>query len=164
MEHTQVGGAYCSAESNQLTRVLLCLRHACETWGSTRTRPGTDCAIWIGPAYTHIGRDIDGKAWVEPGFARSDLTVIEGLAQFYTLAVAEKLNIRAPGVHQAFTKLLEYQSAPYKAHAEWLKDSPTQRGESVRFAMLRARGLGQVANDAWLKMLAETKTSLTANP
>jgi hypothetical protein len=113
-------------------------------------------------AYTHIGRDIDGKAWIEPGFGRSDLPVIEGLAQFYTLAVAEKLNIRAPGVHQAFIKLLEYQSAPYKAHAEWLKDSSAQRGESVRFAMLRARGRGQVKHEAWLQMLAETKATLSA--
>lgn len=49
----------------------------------------------------------------------------------------------------------------YKAHAEWLKDSPTQRGESVRFAMLRARGRGQVTKDVWLNMLAETKNTLT---
>jgi hypothetical protein len=113
-------------------------------------------------AYTHVGRSIDGKAWVEPGFGSSDLRVVEGLAQFYTLAVAVKLNIRAPGVFQAFTKLLEFQSAPYKAHAEWLKDSPNQLGESVRFAMLRARSRGQVANDAWLTMLAETKAILSA--
>jgi hypothetical protein len=115
-------------------------------------------------AYTHIGRDIDGKAWTEPGFGKSDLAVVEGLAQFYTLAVAEKLNVRAPGVLPAFTKLLEYQSAPYKAHADWLRDSPKQRGESVRFAMLRARGRGQVKHDAWLEMLAETKTTLTPKP
>jgi len=113
-------------------------------------------------AYTHIGRDIDSKAWVEPGFGNSDLAVVEGLAQFYTLAVAEKLITSAPGVHQAFTKLLEFQSAPYKAHAEWLKDSPTQRGESVRFAMIRARNRGQVADADWLNMLAETKKTLSA--
>jgi len=112
-------------------------------------------------AYTHIGRDIDGKAWVEPGFGQSDLAVVEGLAQFYTLAVAEKLNIRAPGVLPAFTKLLEFQSAPYKAHEDWLKESPKQRGESVRFAMLRARGRGQVTTEVWLNMLAETKNTLT---
>jgi len=115
-------------------------------------------------AYTHIGRDIDGKTWAEPGFAKSDLHVVEGLAQFYTLAVADKLNVRAPGVLPAFTKLLEFQSDPYKAHQEWLKDSPKQRGESVRFAMLRARGREQVANDAWLDMLVETKTTLTQKP
>jgi hypothetical protein len=112
-------------------------------------------------AYTHIGRDIDGKAWVEPGFGKSDLAVMEGLAQFYTLAVAEKLNIRAPGVLPAFTKLLEFQSTPYKAHEDWLKESPKQRGESVRFAMLRARGRGQVTKEVWLNMLAETKNTLT---
>jgi hypothetical protein len=114
-------------------------------------------------AYTHIGRDIDGKAWVEPGFGDSDLTVVEGLAQFYTHAVAEKLTIRAPGVHQAFTKLLEFQSALYKEHKKWLEDSPAQRGESVRFAMLRARCLGKVTNEDWLNMLTETKKTLSVN-
>jgi hypothetical protein len=114
-------------------------------------------------AYTHIGRDIDGKTWTDPGFCKSDLAVIEGLAQFYTLAVAEKLTVRAPGVLPAFTKLLNFQSEPYKGHQEWLKDSPKQRGECVRFAMLRARG-GQVSKDVWLNMLAETKTTLTPKP
>jgi hypothetical protein len=45
-----------------------------------------------------------------------------------------------------------------------LKDSPKQRGESVRFAMLRARGRGQIKHDDWLAMLAETKTTLTPKP
>lgn len=115
-------------------------------------------------AYTHIGRDIDGKAWIEPGFGKSDLAVVEGLAQFYTLAVAEKLNIRAPGVLPAFKKLLEFQSAPYKAHEDWLKASPKQRGESVRFAMLRARSIGKIANPDWLAMLDETKKTLSTQP
>lgn len=34
--------------------------------------------------YTHLGRDIDGRTWSDNGFADSELSVIEGLAQFYT--------------------------------------------------------------------------------
>ncbi len=52
-------------------------------------------------AYTHVGRDIDGGTWRDPGFRQSDLAVVEGLAQFYTAAVAQKLAMRAPGVFPA---------------------------------------------------------------
>ena len=51
--------------------------------------------------YTHQGRDIDGLSWADDGFARSALEVKEGLAQFYTAVVAERLGSRAPGVFAA---------------------------------------------------------------
>lgn len=114
-------------------------------------------------AYTHVGRDIDGTVWREPGFGRSDPEVVEGLAQFYTATVTQKLLARAPGAFPAYQKLLAQQSGPYRAHEEWLPGSPAQRGETVRFAMLRARGLGLVREADWLDMLEETKETLHTN-
>lgn len=113
-------------------------------------------------AYTHIGRDIDGKTWAEPGFAKSELHVVEGLAQFYTASVTQRLASRAPGTFEAYKRLLENQSEPYRAHQQWLKDSPDQRGETVRFAMLRARGKGIVSQAEWLVMLKGTESMLQA--
>jgi hypothetical protein len=75
-------------------------------------------------AYTHIGRDIDGEAWQEPGFGASALEVVEGLAQFYTAIVTQKLFSRAPGAFPAYEKLLAHQSGPYLAHQQWLQNAP----------------------------------------
>lgn len=47
--------------------------------------------------YTHLGKDIDGSRWERSAYAGTDLTVIEGLAQFYTEVVREKLASRVPG-------------------------------------------------------------------
>lgn len=111
-------------------------------------------------AYTHVGKDIDGVAWRDEAFAGSALEVKEGLAQMYTAVVARKIGNRAPGVQQAYERLLEHQSEPYKVHLEWLKDHGTRRGEIVRFAMLRARRRDKVDHAAWFALLDETAKSL----
>jgi hypothetical protein len=49
-------------------------------------------------AYTHLGRDIDGKRWDTEEFARADLNIVEGIAQFYTEVVSRKLEPRNPAV------------------------------------------------------------------
>jgi hypothetical protein len=35
-------------------------------------------------AYAHLGRDIDNERWETEQFAKSDIDIVEGLAQFYT--------------------------------------------------------------------------------
>jgi hypothetical protein len=110
--------------------------------------------------YTHLGRDIDGRCWNDKGFAESELGVVEGLAQFYTKIVTDRLFARSPGVHHAYERLLELQSGPYLVHDDWLKDSPTQRGETVRFAMLAARSHGAVKYKEWETMLSDTSATL----
>lgn len=109
-------------------------------------------------AYTHLGRDIDGKVW-NGSFWQSDSGVVEGLAQFYTAAVTKKLQARAPSVFAAYEKLLEHQSGPYLIHREWLKDDMA-RGEAVRFSMLQGRNLGKVSVDRWLKLLSSVSGQL----
>lgn len=110
--------------------------------------------------YTHLGRDIDGFCWEDDGFARSDLGVVEGLAQFYTAIVTDRLNARMPGAYYAYVQLLELQSGPYRVHEDWVKDAAGQRGETVRFVMLAARNRGAIKYAEWEGMLSETSTKL----
>ncbi len=110
--------------------------------------------------YTHLGKDIDGLCWEDGGFTQSELGVVEGLAQFYTDIVTGRLIARMPGAHDAYMKLLELQSGPYRVHENWVKDAAGQRGETVRFVMLAARNRGAVKHAEWEGMLTETSTKL----
>jgi hypothetical protein len=86
--------------------------------------------------------------------------VKEGLAQFYTEVVTQKIVSRHPGAHDAYEKFLALQSGPYLAHKEWLKEQPHQRSETVRFTLLASRTKGVVKHDAWLASLTETNPKL----
>lgn len=110
--------------------------------------------------YTHLGRDIDGGDWNDQAFAGSELGVVEGLAQFYTKLVTDKMVSRSPGGCRAYARLLDLQSGPYRVHEDWLKDSPSRRGETVRFAMLAARSRRAVKYGEWVTMLSDTSTTL----
>ena len=111
--------------------------------------------------YTHIGRDIDSKSWDNNGFRDSDLGVIEGLAQFYTEVISERLAIRTPGILKAYKELLKLQSGPYLAHQDWMKGDKRQIGETVRFTLIAARGQNRVNYDHWQQLMADTRKNLT---
>src|SRR6185369_13202635 len=53
-------------------------------------------------AYTHVGSDIDGEQWEANAFAEAELTIVEGLAEFYTAIVCKKLEGKLPGLSNAF--------------------------------------------------------------
>ena len=110
--------------------------------------------------YTQLGRDIDGGRWDRAAFGRSDLAVIEGLAQFYTEVVTEKMSARVPGPRIAFERLLDLQSDPYVAYRKWMQDDSSKRGETVRFTMVAARTRGAIKHDDWMTLLWETAVSL----
>ena len=114
--------------------------------------------------YTHQGRDIDGQIWRDADFAKSALGVKEGLAQFYTKVVAEKISTRSPAVLGAYERLLELQTGPYLVHEKWLEKAPKKRGETVRFALLQARTMGAVTEDRWNALLTQTSEHLKAAP
>jgi len=114
--------------------------------------------------YTHIGRDIDGLQWDNEVFRRSDHAVVEGLAQFYTEVVTNKIAQRSPGPKLAYERLLGLQSGPYLAHQTWGKEGDRQRGETVRFTMVAARSRDPMKHDAWLEMLEATKKNLAKMP
>jgi hypothetical protein len=110
--------------------------------------------------YTHIGRDIDGASWSDSGFRESDLGVVEGLAQFYTEVISERLAIRTPSLFSAYQSLLDLQSGPYLAHREWMKGDKRQIGETVRFTLIAARGQKKVAYALWQQLMADTRKNL----
>ncbi|MGE0128967.1 MAG: hypothetical protein AB7U82_12885 [Blastocatellales bacterium] len=110
--------------------------------------------------YTHLGRDIEGALWDDSTFQETDLEIKEGLAQFYTEVVMEKLAEKTPGPKIAFERLLELQSGPYLVHRDWLEGNSRSKGEAVRFTLVAARKRGVVNYDVWLKMLDDTDVSL----
>ena len=100
-------------------------------------------------AYSHLGRDIDGKKWETEAFARADLNIVEGIAQFYTEVVGRKLETRNPAVLPAHQKLTEIQQGPYRVHQEWAKQKSAgkdtllpQAGEIVRATLVQCRSRG----------------------
>jgi len=86
-------------------------------------------------AYSDLGRDIDGRRWNTGDFAGADLGIVEGLAQFYTACICNKLEHRFPKVQQAYRGLLALQSEPDRVHEGWLNDHGA--GEVVRISMIR---------------------------
>lgn len=110
--------------------------------------------------YTHMGRDIDGTSWEEVAFRDSALEVVEGLAQFYTEVISERLASRTPSLHAAYLALLSLQSGPYLEHQEWLKEDKRQRGETVHFTLIAARSQGRIDYDSWLRLLHDTRGNL----
>ena len=87
-------------------------------------------------AYTHLGSDANGHSWQTQSFARSDLGLVEGLAQYYTEQIVEKLSKQHPGTKPAYLRLLEKQPPDYHTHRLWIDHSTP---EAVRIAMLEER-------------------------
>lgn len=95
-------------------------------------------------AYTHIGADADGMSWGARAFARTERGLKEGLAQYYTVRILDRLDRQIPAARIAYEKLLPHQPPEYHTHVSWLKD---YLPEEVRDAMLttRRQGIGTVA-------------------
>src|SRR5262249_30383331 len=102
-----------------------------------------------------------GASWSDIGFGESDLTVKEGLAQFYTEIISERLSARNPNLFQAYGALLGLQSGPYLAHRDWLKCDRRQIGETVRFTLIAARSQGRVLYNHWKGLMEATSDNLT---
>jgi len=119
-------------------------------------------------AYSHLGRDIDGKKWETEAFARVDLNIVEGIAQFYTEVVSRKLETRNPPVLPAYQKLTEIQRGPYRVHEEWAKrkspgkDVPMpQAGEIVRATLLQCRSR-EISDYGMMKQIIESSAKQLA--
>ena len=94
-------------------------------------------------AYTHLGYDIDNEQWDTGWFARSDLDIVEGLAQFYTQVICRRLERRMPSALATYEKLLEKQSGPYRAQLGWVEDDE-HGGEIIRVSMIECRSKGLI--------------------
>jgi hypothetical protein len=86
-------------------------------------------------AFSHVGRDIDGKTW-SSSFASAHKYTKEGVAQYYTERVVHKLKEQGyPEMFTAYEALLGHQQGPYKCHTAWASYSP----EVMREALLNVR-------------------------
>ena len=90
-------------------------------------------------AYTHLGRDVDGNSWETEAFGKAELSVVEGLAQYYTGCLCVRLKERLPAALDAYQKLLGMQGDCYRAHESWRTHNERRRGEAIRAAMIQQR-------------------------
>ena len=87
-------------------------------------------------AYTQLGADIDGRRWPAPVFAKAETSLREGLAQYYTARVLQRLERRYGGALKVYEALLSVQPEAYQSHIPWVKNFSN---EAVRLAMLEVR-------------------------
>lgn len=110
-------------------------------------------------AYSHLGNDTDGEQWKTDSFGKTDLEIVEGLAQFYTSVVCEKISDRNPSVKGAFEKLLAIQQGPYKVHTGWTEDEE-RAGEIVRSGLIECRSKGITQYKEFENILKETRSRI----
>ena len=121
---------------------------------------GVVLAHELAHGYSHVGTDIDGERWDTESFHRSDLALVEGIAQYYTHLICERMNSRIPGVFDAYDKLLENQPKVYTTHLNWIDDySP----EVVRMAIIEARRNKVTAISDFESILSKAASRLHQN-
>jgi hypothetical protein len=91
-------------------------------------------------AYTQIGADIEGRRWKSSLFAKADVELKEGLAQYYTERVLIRFRNKYPRALEVFYQLSKKQHAAYRTHEPWSKDNAP---EALRRALLEIRRLGE---------------------
>lgn len=109
-------------------------------------------------AYTHIGADIDGVRWASRAFSQSETALKEGLAQYYTWRVCERLRDRLPNCLKAFQDMLPRQPDAYRAQEKWIKEKSSP--EHVRLAMIQARRHGVKALAGFSGLLTKAREGL----
>ena len=88
-------------------------------------------------AWHHRGFDIDGRQWDTDSFARSNLYVVEGVAQFYAALLTATFSRQHPQLKATWDAMEALDRGPYLAHLPWTK-LPRGR-EVIRAAMLDTR-------------------------
>lgn len=88
-------------------------------------------------AWHHRGFDIDGRQWNTTSFVKSELPVLEGVAQFYAWWLSMEAATSEQGVGLAWDSLESHQSGPYLAHRDW--KSLHRQLEVIRSAMVSTR-------------------------
>lgn len=96
----------------------------------------------LGHAFTHAAVDADGECWASEQFWKSAHELKEGLAQYYTELVCQRIEDAAPGALKAYIALLPHQPAAYRTQENW-KDYTL---EHVRSAMLEIRRSGSAVS------------------
>jgi hypothetical protein len=58
--------------------------------------------------------------WAAEAFAKSEHGLKEGLAQYYTARVCDRMAPSSPEAKLAYDELLKHQPKPYLTHVPWL--------------------------------------------
>ena len=109
-------------------------------------------------AYTQLGADIEGRRWRAVDFSNAEKGLKEGLAQYYTDRVLNRLAGRYPGALEAYEKMLPGQPAAYQQHRPWIEDASP---EAVRRATLEVRRWREGKLDDFNKRLADAQRGLS---
>lgn len=111
-------------------------------------------------AYSHLGSDIDGERWSSTAFSESEHELKEGLAQYYTYLLSQRLSRAMPTMASAYEELLTRQPPAYSTHVPWTEEN---RPEEVRIAMLESRRHSVATTADFSSALAEGKKRLRQN-
>ena len=109
-------------------------------------------------AYTHAGLDIDGVRWKSSDFRRSEVAIVEGLAQYYAERALARIVRQCPDGPRTFDQLLTRQRGPYVTHRTWMekKTSP----EQVRFGLVAIRRDHQATLQRFDELLEEARSQI----
>ncbi|MBK8464929.1 MAG: hypothetical protein IPL32_03785 [Chloracidobacterium sp.] len=87
-------------------------------------------------AYSHLGCDASGTFWSK-GFAESDINVKEGIAQYYTWAIAKYLDEHHSAQFMpSYRSKISNQAGPYRVHEPWTEKYSL---EVLRSALVHVR-------------------------
>ena len=88
--------------------------------------------------YSHVGFDIDGNDWDTHAFSKTDLKIVEGIAQFYTEMIC---NDYFEGASSTFKNLLEKQEIQYCDYKNWFETNEENKYEKMRSTIRKVRKL-----------------------
>ena len=86
--------------------------------------------------YSHVGFDIDGNDWDTHAFSKTDLKIVEGIAQFYTEMICIDY---FEGASRSFNHLLENQEIQYRDYKNWFYNSEENKYEKMRGTIRQVR-------------------------
>lgn len=72
-------------------------------------------------ACAQLGADIEGRRWPAAEFAMAETALKEGLAQYYTHRVLNRLKERYRGALEAYRAMPPRQPPAYRTHLPWVK-------------------------------------------
>jgi hypothetical protein len=112
-------------------------------------------------AYSHLGYDIDENSWDTDAFSGAELSITEGIAQYFTDRIVGKLAIGNPEIRSAYEALLKYQPEPYRVHLDWIKNGTP---EAMRAAVIWCRNRRVKALAEFDQAVAESRERLGGSP
>jgi len=108
-------------------------------------------------AFSQVGADIEGYRWEPEIFHGAEIGLKEGIAQYYTAKVCERLERLTRDAKATYEALLEKQPDAYRTHIPWLNE---HKEEEVRLALVQARRSNVTAVNAFNELLKEAKAGL----